>query len=278
MAANQPTTIGIAGGRVYLVGGAIVLALGAAFGFPTIDRALNPGAATPGVISFLGVGLAVLAVTAALLFAGLRRVLPRSGVFLGATFGYNALLVAVKFGLGPLALYAQSEHSGLWVLSTSQGGFFALIAFPALAAVTALLYGLAFFLLYLYFRSRLRRKLGINVRIEQGFVALLITMFVIGATAGLTGIGLLGFLEYFMSFFAVPLLIVVLALALVGALMLCIAAFSEVTAQAEVMRNVTLLSTFAWVGLAFIAAYHILWLVFILTLVALFPLKAMNVK
>jgi hypothetical protein len=257
----------------------VLLALVSAFGYPLLDRALNPGATTPSVISLGGVGLSVLVLTLALLRAGLRGVLPRSGVFLGAMFGYSALLVLVKFALGPLALYVESEHNGFFVLATDNpSNFLYVIAFPALAAITALLYGLTFFLLYLYYRSRLRRRLGINVRVEQGFTALLITMFSIGAVATVTGIGLYGFLEYLVSFLAVPVLAALLAVALVGALVLCAVAFHEANEQAVLMRNVTVLSTFAWIGLAFIAAYHILWLVFILTLIALFPLKAMNVK
>lgn len=274
---STPAAVGKSSRRALVVT-AVLLAPIAAFGFPLLDRGLNPGAATPGVISFLGVGLSVLVVTLVLLFAGLRGVLPRSGVFLGAMFGYNALLIAVKFALGPLALYAQSEANGLVILTTSNGASFAYIAFPAVAAVTALLYGLTFFLLFLYFRSSLRRKLGINVRIEQGFGALVITLFVIGGVAVVTGLGLFGFLEYVISFFAYPLLALALAIALVFALMLCTVAFREANHQAAVMRNVAVLSTFAWIGLAFIVAYHIVWLVFILTLIALFPLKAMNVK
>lgn len=271
----------IAVNRVW-VAAVLVLAPVVGFSFPWLDRALNPGAGTPSVISFLGAGLGMIALTAVLLFAGLRGVLPRSGVFLAAMFSYNALLVAIKFGLGPLALYVTSETRGLLVLSTDKGGLgsglVAFLVFAALAAVTALLYGLAFFLLYLYFRSRLRRRLGINAAFERGFTTLLITMFVIGGAAAVSGLGIFAFLEYFFSFFSLLGLAALLALALLVALVLCGVAFQEATEQAVLVRNVTVLSSFAWVGIAFIAAYHIVWLVFILTLVALFPLKSMNVK
>ena len=130
--------------RVYLLAGIFGLALVAAFGFPRLDQALNPGATQPGLISFLGVGLAALALTAVLLFVGLRGFLPKTAVFIAAAFGYNALLILVKFGLGPLALYATSRGQGFWVLS-DLGGY---LAFPGLAAITAILYGGAFFLLF----------------------------------------------------------------------------------------------------------------------------------
>lgn len=275
--ATPPAAVSPARVRLEVVGGVVILAPLAAFGFPFIDHALNPGATTPGVLSYFGVGLSVLALTAVLLLAGLRDVLPRTGVFLVAMIGYSAVLVLIKFGLGPLALYVTSEQKGFVVLNTDHNGL-AFIAFPALAAVTAILYGLAFFLLYLYFNSDLRRRLGINVRLERGFMSLLLTMFIVAVVGSITGLGLFGFLEYLSSFFSLLALAALLALALVSALALCSVAFHEATEQAVMLRNVTLLSAFAWVGLAFIAAYHIVWLIFILTLVSLWPLKTMNLK
>jgi hypothetical protein len=263
--------------RIYFVGSVFVLALISAWAFPMLDRALNPGLQTPGLVSFVGVGLSVLVVTALLLFAGLRGVLPRTAVFLGAAFGYNALLILVKFGLGPLALYAASEGQGFVILNTGSNGL-GVLAFPGLAAITAILYGTAFFLLYAFFHSRLRTRLGIPIRLERRFLTLFITMFVIAVVGGVTVIGLFGFLEYLTSLFYVAVLGLLLALALLGALVLCTVAFHEATEQAVLMRNVTVLSSFAWVGLAFIAAYHIVWLVFVLTLVSLWPLKSMSLK
>lgn len=93
MAGLQPTAAGARhiAGRAYLVGSGFVLALGAAGGFPHLDRSLNPNASDPGLISFLGAGLSVLALTALLLFVGLRRLLPKTGVFLAAAFAYLTL-------------------------------------------------------------------------------------------------------------------------------------------------------------------------------------------
>ena len=71
---------------------------------------------------------------------------------------------------------------------------------------------------------------------------------------------------------------ILIAVALIGAIVMCSVAFHEATEQAVILRNVTVLSTFAWIGLAFIAAYHIVWLVFVLTLISLWPLKAVSAK
>jgi hypothetical protein len=262
------------------LGGAMVIGLVAAWGSPLLDHALNPTSTRPGVISFLGVGLSVLALTVVLLQFGLRGVLPKGAVFAAAAIGYNALLIAVKFGMGPIAIYAQNDYykaNALPAGSTGvDPGFQVLtipLAYPFLAAVMAILYGGAFFILYLIFNSRLRRRLGMRVPLERRIVQLFVVMFVLGVVGGITIIGLFGFLEYAFSIVYASVVGVLIALALVLAIALCSIAFREASEQAALTRNVTLLTTFAWVGLAFIAAYHILWVVFLLTLVSLWPLK-----
>lgn len=262
-----------------MFGGFVLVGVVAAAGAPLLDRALNPLARQPGVVSYLGVGLVVLALTAYLFFAGLRGLLPRTAVFLVAAIGYNALLIAIKLGLGPLAIYLQDAVNRNNSLPAGQygedPGFRILdipIAYPGAAAVTAALYATAFVVIYAIFRSGLQRRLQIPVRFEKRFVQLLVVMFVLATVGGLTLIGLFGFVEYAYNALsgAVGVLI---AAALVAAIMLCSVAFKEAAEQAEIARNVTMLSTFAWIGLAFIAAYHILWLVFLLTLISLWPLK-----
>jgi hypothetical protein len=260
--------------RIYAAAGVFALALIAGFVFPQLDRAVNPDATRPGVITFLGVGLAVLTLTGLMLFVGLRGVLPRTAVFFAAALGYNALLILVKFALGPLGLYAASVGQGFWILSDI-GGY---LAFPGLAAITAILYAGAFFILYLFFRSDLRRRLGVPVRFEQRFVVLLLVMFMVAVVGGVTVIGAFGFLEYALSLVYVLTVGILIAVALITAIVLCSVAFREATEQAVMLRNVTVLSTFAWIGLAFIAAYHVVWLVFVLTLISIWPLKAISAK
>jgi hypothetical protein len=255
----------------YGVAAVFALAVFAAWAFPEVDRLMNPGAETPGLISYLGVGLSLLALTSVLLFAGLRRILPRTGVFLGAAIGYNAMLILVKFTLSPLALYAVSSGPGFFVLNWW-------IAYPAIGAITALLYGLSFLILFLIFNSRVKRRLGTGGTLGKRVIQLLVVMFIIAGVGSLTGIGLFGSLEYVFSLAYVPVIGIGIALALVAALSLCIVAFHETAEQVVLTRNVTLLTTFAWVGLAFIAAYHILWLVFLLTLISIWPLKATSMK
>jgi hypothetical protein len=257
--------------RLVLVAVLFGVALLAVWGLPRLDYALNHSESHPGLISFLGVGLVVLAITTLLLFVGLRGILPKTGVFLAAALGYNALLISVKFGLGPVNLYVENERSGFTVLTNP-------LAFPGLAAIAAFLYGAAFLVLYIAFSARLQKRMGVSIAMERRLVLLFVTMFVLPVVGGVTVIGLGGFLEYALSVFFTSVLGVLIAIALVGAIVLCSVAFRQATDQAAMLRNVSLLSTFAWIGLAFIAAYHILWLVFLLTLISLWPLRAFSAK
>ena len=251
-----------------------VLALIAAFVFPQLDKAINPGASQPGLVTYLGAGLAMLALTALMLFLGLRNVLPRTAIFFAAAFGYSALVILVKFALGPLGVYAASNGQGFFVLNGLSG----YISFPGLAAIAAVLYGTAFFVLYLFFRSKLHRRLGIPLGIENRLVILLVVMFVLAVTGSVVFLGIFGFIEYTLSLLYVGTVGILIALALLAAIALCSVAFREATEQAAMLRNVTLLSSFAWIGLAFIAAYHVVWVVFVLTLISLWPLKATSAK
>jgi hypothetical protein len=266
---------------VVLLAGFVLLGCLAAWVSPVIDHALNPAARQPGVISFLGVGLTALGLTALLLFYGLRALLPRTGIFLAAAFGYNAILVAVKLGIGPIAIYAQNNYYLAHALPRGavgeDPGFRYLTdpsAYPFLAAIMAFLYGGAFLILYLIFHSRLRDRLGLPPRLETRVVQLFVGMFLLAVVGGITGIGLTGFLEYAFSVVFAGVVGVLIAGALIAAIVLCSVAFYEASEQAVLMRNVTLFSTFVWIGLAFIAAYHILWVVFLLTLISLWPLKS----
>jgi hypothetical protein len=245
---------------------------------PLLDRLVNPSSTQPGAITFLGVGFSVLALTLYLLYSGLRQMLPKSGVFLFSVAGYSSLLIVVKFVISPLALYRYASASGLAFLGSDAGGF-GYFGFPLVTFILAAIYATAFFLLYAYFQSKLRARLGIPVGFETRFVVLYVIMFVLGVMSTISlGFGILATFDYLASLtysFGLGLL---LALALLGALVLSTVAFRHANEQAAALRNITVLTGFAWVGLAFIAAYHVLWLVFILVIITIWPLKSVSFK
>jgi hypothetical protein len=185
-------------------------------------------------------------------------------------------LIAGKFVLSPIALYEVANTKGLAILGSDAGGF-GYIGFPMVTVITAAMYGTAFFLLYTYFQSKLRARLGIPVGFESRFVALYVVMFALGAMAAIS-LGFLATLDYLGTLAYFVGLGVLLALALLGAVVLCGVAFREANEQAAMVRNISLLTGFAWVGLAFIAAYHVVWLVFVLVIITIWPLKSISVK
>jgi hypothetical protein len=71
---------------------------------------------------------------------------------------------------------------------------------------------------------------------------------------------------------------VLIAVALAGAGSLAALAFKDARDQAEIVGDAALLVSFFWLGLAFLALYHVLWVVYILVLTAVWPLKVVVPK
>jgi hypothetical protein len=69
-----------------------------------------------------------------------------------------------------------------------------------------------------------------------------------------------------------------IALALVLAAVLAYKAFDEVEKRAVRLVDATLLASFFWLGLALILLYHVMWIVFFLTLVSIWPFRTYTPK
>jgi hypothetical protein len=97
------------------------------------------------------------------------------------------------------------------------------------------------------------------------------------ATGGIPLLLLFGGLEYvdFVFSSAVSGLV---ALALAGAVALAAVAFRSTAERARLVGDVALLVSVFWVGLAFLALYHALWVVYVLVLTAIWPLKVITPK
>ncbi len=68
------------------------------------------------------------------------------------------------------------------------------------------------------------------------------------------------------------------ALALAGASVLVALAFHGAADRALLLRDASVFVSLFWVGLAFIALYHVLWVIFILVLTATWPLRVVVPK
>jgi hypothetical protein len=248
---------------------------------------LFAGPGRPEFTLFLLTGVAVIVLT-----AGLFGYIARLGMGFGKTAlvlaaGYNALIVAVKFGLAPAAMYAANQ----------QGSFEASVSDPnspwfylGVGSGVLLLYVFVFRVMYGVFNRRLRRRSSSpgapperGSRWAERRRAVLITLVVASVVflasflwvlpVIFVGLPTLIYLTYVFSAFGTTI-----ALALVLAAVLAYKTFDEVEKRAVHLRDATLLANFFWLGLALILLYHAMWVVFLLTLVSIWPFRTYTPK
>jgi hypothetical protein len=235
------------------------------------------GSAAPPVGQLLQVAALVTLFTTGALYVVLRRDLrlPTTVALLAVT--YNALIILVKFVLGPYGLYEVNE-------SVDLTGFFNVtdaVGASWTAFVVFVLYLAGYYLVYRIARGRVMRVRDDDGRrrIVVPFVAaayaivgagIALTIFVIAGAAG-------AFDEYvaFVLTSSVSLLVAV-ALAAAGAL--AALAFRGTAKRAEIVGDAALITSFFWIGLAFLALYHALWVVYILAVTAAWPLRVVVPK
>ena len=70
----------------------------------------------------------------------------------------------------------------------------------------------------------------------------------------------------------------VIAVILACATGLAAAAFNSAADRARLVGDVSVFMSFFWVGLYFLALYHVLWVVYVLVLTSIWPLKVVTPK
>ena len=251
------------------------------------------GPARPDFTIFLVSGVAVI-----LLTAGLFALIDRLGMGFGRTVlvlaaGYNAMIAAVKLGLAPAALYqANREQSFDDSMVDPNNLWFYL----GVGSAVLLLYLLVFWVMQVVFRRRFRRRspssgtpppgrrrrwLGrmfgrrrraVLVALVVATVALLASFLWVMPVV-FVGLPTLSYLAYIFSTFGAAI-----ALIFILAATLAYRAFDEVERRAVRLGDATLLAGFFWLGLALILLYHAMWVVFLLTLVSIWPFRTYTPK
>jgi hypothetical protein len=242
-------------------------------GVPLLGRTAGE---RPAITTILGVGLGMsICMTATVYWSVVREMRHRNRVFL-YTFAFNGLLVIIKFVASPTAVYdASALH--LTVFDPFQFGG---LPVTVLALVIFGAYSVAGLVIYLIFRARVRnaidRALGTVAAkphrhrlLVMGLIALAI--IATGAAGGFI-IVLIPVWSY-ISILGGTATGVSTAILLVGVLTFASRAFSSVAEEAIALRDLSVLTTFFWLALALLAVYHLLWIVYMLLLVSLFPLK-----
>jgi hypothetical protein len=150
-----------------------------------------------------------------------------------------------------------------------------------------LLYVLVYVVMYRVFRRRFRRRSlsaedrpdrrrRLSGRMIVGIVVACVVFtasFLWVAPVVFVGLPTLTYLTYILSTFGVAI-----TLALILAAVLAYRSFDEVEKRAARLGDATLLASFFWLGLALILLYHVMWVVFLLTLVSIWPFHTYTPK
>jgi hypothetical protein len=246
---------------------------------------LFAGPVRPEFTVFLVAGVAAIVLT-----AGFFGYIYRLGMGFGRTVlvlaaGYNALIASVKLGLAPAALYQANREQAF---DAAFGDPNEMWFYLGVGSGVLLLYLLVFGVMYSVFRRRFRRRSlpsepppehrgrWSNRTIVVGvvvLVAIIAASFLWVMPVIYVGLPTFSYLLYIFTTFGAAI-----TLALVLAAVLAYKAFDEVEKRAVRLGDATLLASFFWLGLALILLYHVMWIVFFLTLVSIWPFRTYTPK
>jgi hypothetical protein len=241
------------------------------------------GGDAPPLASLALIGAVIAAVTTVALYTIVRRDLrlpARAVTSLALAFGLIAL---VKFVLAPLGLYEVNAVKALTDV-------FASVVDPVGASITAVtvfgLYALGYAIVYWLFGGELpsirRRRAERERRGPVGARRILIVLLLAGllAVSGLWVVALVLVLApvQYLAFVFSSGAGVLMTIALIGAATLIGSAFRTLGEHLEVVPDVGAIVTLFWLGLGFLALYHVLWIVYVLVLGSIWPLRTVTPK
>jgi hypothetical protein len=255
-----------------------------AFGLAALVAILVPRTGDgpePPVRTLLIAGLLIAGLTTVALYVGIRRDLKLPARVAAYFVAYNALIVLVKFVLAPKGFYEVNRTRSLQVLAGGGDVGFTLVLAGTLVF---LLYAAVFALLYRAVRGRVvrepaeiqaskrRRRTTLGVVVAAIALAPVFGGFVLFVLA--IGGGGLQYLDFVFTS-SVSLLV---AFVLACASGIVVMGFRSVEERDRVIGEASALVSLFWLGLGFLALYHILWLVYILVLSSVWPLKVVVPK
>lgn len=249
----------------------------------------------PGVITLGIVAAALVLIAWGLVDAGRRSGLVLSRLAALYLFGTLATLAVSRFAFVPRSFYTRnsldplkkcgdqadpaSNGLGCWFLTPFVGNS---LQWIAVGAFIAGMYALGWYLLYRGHKRALARRLQGAARLNRRKVV----VATLAATISIVVIGLIvlslplvnlfvgGYYPTYFAYVFSTGWCVAIAAALVLAVVLAERSFAAASAEVEyVVRDAALFTAFFWFGLALVTAYNVLWIVFILSLTTVFPLK-----
>jgi hypothetical protein len=257
-----------------------------AFGLSALVATWLPSASglgrTPPVAELVVSASLIAALTVGALFLVLRfdLGLPLTAVLYAVAF--NVLIVVVKFVWGPAGLYEVNIEVGRDLSSELGDPYQASIA----ASIVLALYVAVYVAIYRFMKRRLERQVDVPKAGPTGggwlLMVLVIVVFFMATGGGLVILALplffgAGGIEYIQFVFSSAYSLAI-AFALVGATSLAALAFHDVSERARVVGDAGILVAFFWLGLAFLVIYHVVWVIYIVALTALWPLRVVVPK
>ncbi len=235
-----------------------------------INTFTTPSAIPPPIlIALVGIGLAIIT-SVMFYFFSKEYDLPKQ--FFIAASVYNFCIILVKFVVSPLSLYIVNQTKTfttppLWFSNVSGFFFIGIFVFT--------LYFLIFFLFYHHSKKKIpltnsEKKLPLWLKILVAVLGL----YLFGGTIFMLVWGGITYLSYIFT----PWMGATMAILLLIAVIFASKSFKEVEERASLAKNFTIISSFFWVGVGLIAAYHILWVVYILSLISIWPLRIVTPK
>jgi hypothetical protein len=251
----------------------ITLVAATGLGLAAIVLFPRSGGDAPPLASLTLIGAVVTGLTTAALYTIVRRDLglPRR---LAISFALAFILVGlVKFVLAPFGLYEVNAARALDAFVGTVGDLGGAIL---TAAVVFGLYALVYTITYRFSHPRDGDRAAISGR------TVLVILLVLGLLV-VSGIGFVAlifltaprqYLEFVFSSGAGLLV----AVALAGAATLFGSVFRALGRRPDLVTDLGAIVTLFWLGLGFLALYHVLWIVYVLVLGSIWPLRTVVPK
>jgi hypothetical protein len=234
-------------------------------GIAIVLRVQDRSGSVPATSTFAAAAI-TMSVVAIVTVAGAARSIGapwRAAITLAGGF---AAITLAKFGMGPLALYRGNEVHVIQNLGGGGSGDLIVV----IAIGVGLFYVAAIWLLAVVFRPAPPPD-GPSVKalvtlVVVALAAVIVTGFVTSAAPD------------YIAFATTGVQASGIAVALFVAAGLVSAAFRDTAARSKALGQATMYLTIAWVAIAFLLVFQILWVVFLLAIVAIWPLKTVTPK
>jgi hypothetical protein len=246
-----------------------------------VPHAVASGGDVPPAGMLLVTATIIGMICAALLFWGLHSDLGLPAKTAVYAVVFNVLVILVKLGLAPRGFYEVNQVKTIDSTIAIDNGLMAILA----AAVVFVLYLGVYVTIYRFFRGRVEHlapgdpvaRLPGGRKIVTVVIVLTVALVATGGALLLVLVPLAAGVEY-LDFVFSSSLSALIAIILACATGLAAMAFSSASDRARLVGDASLFMSFFWVGLFFLALYHVLWVVYVLVLTSIWPLKVVTPK